>query len=114
MARIGTYDIVNSTHAKREGWEQTQKKEIVAKANEVVVNVKDIPKHLLGAWDEESMRLAAELAAKDSLEQLRREIARLIELAGEHYGISEKQFWQRYHAQQKAKRDEEAGQQAQR
>ena len=106
MARVSMYDIKNASREKREGWEQTQKKEIVAKANEVVVNVKDIPKHLLSAWDEESMRLAAELAAKDSLEQLRREISRLMELAGEHYGISEKQFWQRYHAQQMAKRDE--------
>lgn len=98
MARIDTFDIVNSTHAKREGWEQTQNNEIVAKANEVVVNVKDIPMHLLSAWDEESMRIVGELANKNSLEQLRQEIARILELAGEHYGISEKQFWQRYHA----------------
>ena len=106
MARVRIYDILNPTRKKREGWEQTQNKEIVAKANEVFAKAKDIPNQLLSAWDKESIRLAAELAAKDSLEQLRREIARILELAGEHYGINEKQFWQRYHAQQKAKRDE--------
>lgn len=106
MARVSMYDIKNASREKREGWEQTQNNEIVAKANEVAVKAKDIPNELLSAWDKESIRLAAELAAKDSLEELRREIARILELAGEHYGISEKQFWQRYHAQQKAKRDE--------
>jgi hypothetical protein len=98
MARVSMYDIKNASREKREGWEQTQNNEIVAKANEVVAKASTIPNELLNAWDKESIRLAAELAAKDSLEQLRREISRLMELAGEHYGISEKQFWQRYHA----------------
>lgn len=106
MARVSTYDIKNASREKRKDWVQTQNNEIVAKANEVVAKASTIPNDLMNAWDKESIRLAAELAAKDSLEQLRREIARLMELAGEHYGISEKQFWQRYHAQQKAKRDE--------
>ena len=98
MARVSMYDIKNASREKREGWEQTQNNEIVAKANEVAAKASTIPSELMNAWDKESIRLAAELAAKDSLEQLRREIARILELAGEHYGISEKQFWQRYHA----------------
>lgn len=98
MARVSMYDIKNASREKREGWEQTQNNEIVAKANEISVKASTIPNELLNAWDKESIRLAAELAAKDSLEQLRLEISRLMELAGEHYGISEKQFWQRYHA----------------
>ena len=106
MARVSIYDIKTASREKREGWKEIQNNEIVAKANEVAAKAKDIPNELLSAWDKESFRLAAELAAKDSLEQLRREIARILELAGEHYGINEKQFWQRYHAQQKAKRDE--------
>ena len=106
MARVRIYDILNPTREKREGWEQTQNKEIVAKANEVFAKAKDIPNPRLSAWDKESLRLVSELADRDSVEQLRREIARIMNLAGEHYGISEKQFWQRYHSQQKAMRDE--------
>jgi len=100
MARVRIYDILNPTRKKREGWEQTQNKEIVAKANEVFAKAKDIPNQLLSAWDKESIRLIGELTDKDSVEQLRRQIARIMELAGEHYGISERQFWQRYHARE--------------
>lgn len=106
MARVSMYDIENASREKRDGWEETKNKEIVAKANEVVAKAKTIPDELMDPWDKESIKLVAELSDKDSLEELRREIARIMELAGEHYGISKELFWRRHHAQQKAKRDE--------
>ena len=39
------------------------------------------------------------------MEALRIEIARLMELAGVHYGVEKNLFWKQYHARQKAKRD---------
>lgn len=98
MARVSMYDMKTATRAKRDGWNATRNKELVAKAKEVVAKAQNIPAQLLTAWDKESLRLVSELADRDSVEQLRREISRLMELAGVHYGISEKQFWQRYHA----------------
>ena len=106
MARVSMYDMKTATRAKRDGWEETKNKELVSKAKEVVAKAQNIPAQLLTAWDKESLRLVSELADRDSVEQLRREIARIMELAGEHYGISKELFWKRHHAQQKAKRDE--------
>lgn len=106
MARVSMYGIKTASRTKRDGWEKTNNKQIVAAANEVVAKAKNIPDELMDLWDKESIKLTAELADKDSLEELRRQIARIMELAGEHYGISKELFWKRHHAQQKAKRDE--------
>jgi len=47
-----------------------------------------------------------DLATKREVEELRQAIARVMELAGEHYGVNKDVFWKRYHAQREAGRDE--------
>jgi hypothetical protein len=98
MTRVSVYDIKNPSQEKRDGWKNTQNKEAVAKSNEVLAKAKAIPKELMGAWDKESVWQISKIADQAKLEELRRDIARIMELAGGHYGISQQLFWQRYHA----------------
>lgn len=98
MTRVSVYDIKNASREKRDGWTNTKNRETFAKANEVLAQAKIIPDEIMGAWDKESFWQISKIADQAKLEELRRDIARIMELAGEHYGISEKQFWHRYHA----------------
>ena len=52
------------------------------------------------------MEQVLDLATKREVEELRQAIARVMELAGENYGVNKDVFWKRYHAQRKAGRDE--------
>ena len=84
----------------------TQSKELHTKAAEVLAKAKQLPADSLDAWDNASLEQVAKLATQREVEELRQAIARVMELAGEHYGVSKDLFWKRHHAQQKAKRDE--------
>lgn len=84
----------------------TQGKELHTKAAEVLAKAKQLPPDSLDAWDNASLEQVAELATKREVEELRQAIARVMELAGEHYGVNKEVFWKRYHAQRKAGRDE--------
>ena len=80
----------------------TQGKELHTKAAEVLAKAKQIPADRLDAWDRESVEQVAKLATRSDLEELRQAIARVMELAGESYGVNKDVFWKRYHARKNA------------
>ena len=98
MTRVSVYDIKNASQEKRDGWTNAKNRETVAKATEVLAQEKTIPDEIMGAWDKESVWQISKIADQAKLEELRRDIARIMELAGGHYDISQHLFWQRYHA----------------
>ena len=72
------------------------------KAAEVLAKAKQIPADSLNAWDNASLEQVANLATKREVEELRQAIARVMELAGESYGVNRDMFWKRYHARKNA------------
>ena len=83
-----------------------QDTELHKEAAEVLAKAKQLPADSLDAWDNASLEQVAKLATQREVEELRQAIARVMELAGEHYGVNKDVFWKRYHAQRKAGRDE--------
>ena len=79
-----------------------QGKELHTKAAEVLAKAKQLPADSLDAWDNASLEQVANLATKREVEELRQAIARVMELAGEHYGVNKDVFWKRYHARKNA------------
>lgn len=79
-----------------------QDTELHTKAAEVLAKAKQLPADSLDAWDKASVEQVLHLATKREVEELRQAIARVMELAGEHYGVNKDVFWKRYHARKNA------------
>ena len=90
-------DIYNPTAAKRASRKKQQSSTLKTLANAASATAATIPSNHLTPWDKASLTKAEEFAEADTVEELRRMIARIYELAGEHYGISKELFWHRYH-----------------
>lgn len=75
-----------------------QDTELHKEAAEVLKKAKQLPADSLDAWDKASVEQVLDLATKREVEELRQAIARVMELAGEHYGVNKDVFWKRYHA----------------
>lgn len=95
--RISSFDITHPTAAQKGAWVRQQRTELADKAQAVKVAAQQLPKEQLNAWDRASIDRAAQLAAEAELEELRKQIARIYELSGEHYALSRAQFWRQFH-----------------
>jgi DNA-binding transcriptional regulator YiaG len=89
----------------RKGVAQYHATNIKQKAKEVAQSAKSVPQEQMNAFDEHCLKQAAEIAGETEVEELRRQIADLMRLAGQNYAISKQEFWRKYHARQE-KRDE--------
>ena len=96
---------IYGTKHKRDEMMKATNSNITTKLKDIITKSKQIPKDQFDAWDKASLQKAIEINAEAEMEALRIEIARLMELAGVHYGVEKNLFWKRYHARQKAKRD---------
>ena len=96
--------IYGTRHKREEMSDETSNK-IKTALKVIIAKTKKLPKDKFNAWDIASIQKAIELNVETEMQDLRREIARLMDLAGKHYGVEEHSFWKRYHARQKAKRD---------
>lgn len=97
---------IYGTRHKREEMSDETSNEIKTALKDIIAKTKKLPKDKFNAWDKASIQKAIELNVETEMQDLRRQIARLMDLAGTHYGVEENSFWKRYHARQKAKRDE--------
>lgn len=106
-ARPSIHELNQIYGTKHHGDEMTKATEsnIATKLQDIITKSKKIPKDQFNAWDKASIQKAIEINAEAEMEALRLEIARLMELAGVHYGVEKNLFWKRYQARQKAKRD---------
>lgn len=90
----------------RKGVAQKHDTDIKQKAKEIAIKAKSIPPEQLNLFDEHSLKQEAEIADEQAVEDLRRQIAALMRLAGQNYAISKQEFWRKYHARQQVKRDD--------
>jgi len=92
--------------ATRRGVERTKDDGITQKAKAVLTKAKTVEAEQLDLFDEHSLKQVAKISGEQEVEDLRREIAALMKLAGLNYEVSKHEFWQKYHAKQKVKRDD--------
>ena len=79
-----------------------QDTELHKEAAEVLKKAKQLSADSLDAWDKASVEQVAKLTTQREVEELSQAIARVMELAGEHYGVNKDVFWKRYHARKNA------------
>lgn len=101
-----TSHLLNDPTTRR-GVAQQKDEHIKQKAKEIAIKANSVPQEQLDLFDKHSLKQVAEIAGEQEVEDLRQHIADLMRLAGQNYQISKHQFWQKYHARQKVKRDED-------
>ena len=67
---------------------------------------KNIPKETFDDWDNHCFEIIQKIIADRQAEKTRKQIARMMKLAGQHYGV-DKEIWLKRQAQLKQLRDKE-------
>ena len=88
--RASMYDIKNASKAKRDKWAETQTNELEKLYGEILIARKDIPDAQFDAWDLETFKIIEDIIAERRAEAVRKDIARMMELAGQHWAVDKK------------------------
>ena len=96
--RVSMYDIEHASHAKREEWAETQTNELEALHNKILKARKAIPDKQFDEWDLETFKIIEDILAERRADAVRKDIARMMELAGQHWAIDKKTWEQKQQA----------------
>lgn len=99
--RVSMYDLQNASKDKRDRWAETQTNELEKLYGEILKARKDIPDAQFDAWDLETFKIIEDIIAERRANAVRKDIARMMELAGQHWGVDKKTWEQRQQAKKK-------------
>ena len=97
--RVSMYDIEHASHAKREKWTETQTNELEELYRKILKAKKGIPHEQFDEWDLETFRIIEDILAERRADAVRKDIARMMELAGQHWAVDKKTWEQKKQAQ---------------
>ena len=96
--RISMYTLQNASPEKRKAWQRVKTEELEKLYAAIQQAQKDIPRETFDAWDKKSFEIISKIIADRRALEARDNIARMMELAGLHYGV-EQNIWQNRQAQ---------------
>ena len=96
--RISMYTLQNASPEKRKAWQRIKTEELEKLYAAIQQAQKDIPRETFDAWDKKSFEIISKIIADRRALEARDNIARMMELAGLHYGV-EQNIWQKRQAQ---------------
>jgi hypothetical protein len=96
------FDIKNASKGKKLKWEELKTEELEKLFSEITLSLKSSPNSTWNAWDDESLKMVQKVLTDRRADDVRRDIARILELSGLHYGI-EKQMFRTKQARQNKK-----------
>ena len=87
------YDIENASKEKRQRWEELKTEELEELFKELSDTLALLPKTQWNAWDMESLNKVKTILADRRANDVRQEIARIMELSGLSYALERQAFW---------------------
>lgn len=103
---ISNWEIENASLDKRAQWTNT-KRELAAKELEKVkAAASALGKEDLDEWEQHSLKMAADIAKQNKLDELEASLKRLFDLSGMNYGIERSIYFSRRAALARLKDDE--------
>lgn len=99
--RVSMYDIEHASKAKREKWAETQTNELEELYSKILRARKDVPDEQFDEWDLETFKIIADILAERRADAVRKDIARIMELAGQHWGVDKATWEKKQQAQKK-------------
>lgn len=104
--RISMYDLQNATPEKRQAWAEVKTEELEELYAEISKARKNIPKGTFDDWDNHCFEIIQKIIADRRADETRSQIARMMKLAGQHYGV-DRELWLQRQAKLKQLRDRE-------
>ena len=104
--RISMYDLQNASPEKRQAWAEVKTDELEELYAEISKARKNIPKGTFDAWDNHCFEIIQKIIADRRANETRSQIARMMKLAGQHYGV-DRELWLQRQAKLKQLRDRE-------
>lgn len=104
--RVSMYTLQNASPEKRRAWERIKTEELEKLYAAIQQAQKDIPIETFDAWDKKSFEIISKIVADRRALEARGKIARMMELAGLHYGV-EQNIWQKRQVQRERLRKKE-------
>ena len=101
--RISNLDIENPSKAKRERWAEIQTDELKKLYANIQSKIKNIPKEQWTAWDIESVKQVEAILADRQADEIRKDIERILELAGMSYGVERAAYFKKQKLQKNIK-----------
>ena len=96
--RVSMYTLQNASPEKRKAWQRVKTEELEKLYAAIQQAQKDIPKETFDAWDKKSFEIISKIIADRRVLEARDKIARMMELAGLHYGV-EQNIWRKRQVQ---------------
>ena len=88
-------DIESDAKEQKIKWEDMKTEELEKLFAELTISLKSTPQSSWTAWDEQSLKIAQKILTDRRADDVRRDIARILELSGLHYGIEKQTFQNR-------------------
>ena len=85
--RLSLVDIKSPTRAKLETWASAKTEELEELYAAMQEQLSAIPENQWNEWDNHSLKMVGDIIAQRRADAVRREISRMMELAGMSYGI---------------------------
>ena len=85
-------DIENEAKGKKVKWEDMKTEELEKLFAELTISLKSTPQSSWTAWDDQSLKMVQKILTDRRADDVRRDIARILELSGLHYGIERQTF----------------------
>ena len=95
MARIQSLDITQASKHKQEQWAKLRTEELENLYASMSEQLRLVPDEKMSAWDKHSIKLIGDIIGERRAGEIRRDIMRMMELAGLHYGIAQPLFKRR-------------------
>ena len=99
--RVGNIDVENATLAKRQRWAELQAKDVEKIYADIQSKLKQIPKDQWTAWDVESLKRVEAILGDRRADEIRKDIERIMELAGLSYGLQRASYHKKLGLQKK-------------
>ena len=95
MARIQSLDITQASKHKQEQWAKLRTEELENLYASMSEQLRLVPDEKMSAWDKHNIKLIGDIIGERRAGEIRRDIMRMMELAGLHYGIAQTLFKRR-------------------
>ena len=93
--RVSQMDLENPSDTQRKKWAELQTDEVERLYDLINSKLTHMPKESWTAWDVESLRKVEAILFSRKAEEVRRDITRVMELAGLSYWHERERYWKR-------------------
>lgn len=93
--RVAPMDLQNPSEAKRKAWAKYKTVELEELYASIAASKREIPEHKWNDWDLEAFNIIGDIIADRRAVILRDEIARMMELSGQHYQMQRNQYYKK-------------------